>query len=110
MTGSDLKAARKARRLTQGDVADRVGISVAYLSRIESGARPLPDHHRCRLLDVLGLDAALPISVDVLDGFSVARFGEVVEVRHIATGRSGCSPPDKALELQRRMLREHKGS
>ncbi len=54
--GSYLRAKREERQLTLLDVAERVGISVAYLSRIERERENAPkDELIQKICDVLGL-------------------------------------------------------
>lgn len=43
MTGDQIKTARKLRRLTQGDVADFLGVSVQAVSQWEKG-KTVPDY------------------------------------------------------------------
>lgn len=61
MTGLDLKTTRKKRGWTQVEAAMRLGISQAYLSLLENGARPFSLTLRKRLVATLGLSpVALP--------------------------------------------------
>ena len=46
--GSRIKQARLAKNMTQEDLADKIDISVAFLSRVERGN----SHINCGLLDV----------------------------------------------------------
>lgn len=63
MTGSELKTARKARRLTQHEAARRLDVTQGYLSMMERAQRPVPDHLAKRLRQVYGLSlTALPLS------------------------------------------------
>lgn len=53
--GTTLRTLRETRGWKLGDFATQIGISYAYLSNIEAGRKPLPNHllARCaRLLDV----------------------------------------------------------
>lgn len=55
--GELVRERRKARRLTQEDVAAEAGIRAAYLSRIERGQVPPPSDRVCRRLErVLGFE------------------------------------------------------
>jgi len=40
--GINIRAARTSRRLTAGQLSQKLGISRSYLTLIETGARPLP--------------------------------------------------------------------
>jgi transcriptional regulator with XRE-family HTH domain len=68
------KRARKARRWTQAQLAERLGVSQGYVSLLEAGGRPVPEKLVPRLRRVLGLSAeALParestLSADSLPG------------------------------------------
>lgn len=53
--GVTLRTLRMTRGWKLGDLATEMGISYAYLSNIEAGRKPLPDHllaRAARLLDV----------------------------------------------------------
>lgn len=49
--GRLLREVREARRLTQGELANRAGITQSAVSQIESGARPNPNIVTLRLLE-----------------------------------------------------------
>ena len=53
-TGQAIALARKARRLTQHELARRAAISVSLLRKIEQGRRPLTVGIRAALTTVLG--------------------------------------------------------
>lgn len=59
---ADLASRLYARRmhlgLTQGEVAERVGVTTAYISKIEHGRTSLPVQTLSRLADALGVSAA----------------------------------------------------
>lgn len=53
--GTTLRTLRTTRGWKLGDFATQIGVSYAYLSNIEAGRKPLPDHllaRAARLLDV----------------------------------------------------------
>lgn len=65
MTGLDLKHARKNRKLTQVDLAHRLGVSQTYVALLESGHRSVPDHLARKLVRLLAMTpAALPLPTD----------------------------------------------
>jgi transcriptional regulator with XRE-family HTH domain len=56
--GDKIRRLRDARALTQGELAEKVGITVAALSRIErNSAEPRPKTRR-KLAEALGVDPA----------------------------------------------------
>lgn len=56
--GSHLRDLRKARRLTQQQLADAVGIDFTYISKVENGRVDPPSEATIRkIADVLGADA-----------------------------------------------------
>ncbi|HSP35023.1 MAG TPA: helix-turn-helix transcriptional regulator [Thermoanaerobaculia bacterium] len=57
-TGSALRVARHARQLSLGEVAPKAGLSVATLSRIETGKQSIQIHVLVNLAAILGVDAA----------------------------------------------------
>ena len=62
MNGADLKAARSASNWTQSEAAHRLGVTQAYLSMMELGARPLTDDLVSKVLKVFPLPpTALPL-------------------------------------------------
>ena len=63
MTGAQLQEHRRALGWTQAGLARRLGLSQAYVSLLESGARPVPARLASKLVAVLHLPAtALPVS------------------------------------------------
>jgi transcriptional regulator with XRE-family HTH domain len=53
--GATLRMARSTRGWKLGEFATEIGVSYAYLSNIEAGRKPLPDHllaKIARLLDI----------------------------------------------------------
>ncbi len=64
-TGSDLglaiAEARRARGLTQAELAERSGMSAAYISKIESGRSSSLLDHAVRLLRRLGVDLVVEV-------------------------------------------------
>jgi transcriptional regulator with XRE-family HTH domain len=66
--GVTLKTIRTTRGWKLGDFATQLGISYAYLSNIEAGRKPLPDHllaRAARLLEVEQIAIKHPTSQDV---------------------------------------------
>jgi transcriptional regulator with XRE-family HTH domain len=62
MTGVELRAARVAASLTQQDAAARLGVSQAYLSMVERGARPVSAELAARVMAVFEVPAtSLPL-------------------------------------------------
>jgi transcriptional regulator with XRE-family HTH domain len=62
--GATLRMARTTRGWKLGDFATQLDISYAYLSNIEAGRKPLPDHllaRAARLLDVEQIAIKHPI-------------------------------------------------
>ncbi|HBG07708.1 MAG: hypothetical protein A2075_09295 [Geobacteraceae bacterium GWC2_58_44] len=51
--GGSLKEYRKAKKLTQGDLAKMLNISLAYVSKIEKGSEP-SFHIRNQILTIIG--------------------------------------------------------
>jgi|CXWL01.1.fsa_nt_gi transcriptional regulator with XRE-family HTH domain len=56
---TEVRAARKRRRLSQRDVADRVGISTKYFSSFETGSRSVSLPLFLRILEVLDHDMVI---------------------------------------------------
>jgi transcriptional regulator with XRE-family HTH domain len=54
--GATLRALRRTRGWRLGDFAAVLGISHAYLSNIEAGRKPLPDHLLARASRALGVE------------------------------------------------------
>jgi transcriptional regulator with XRE-family HTH domain len=60
--GERLRAARASRRLTQAQVADRLGVTQAYVSMLEQGRRTIPDPLKANVAQIYGLGpTALPV-------------------------------------------------
>lgn len=51
--GSTLRRIRTLRGWKLGEFATKIGVSYAYLSNIEAGRKPLPDHLLARAAEVL---------------------------------------------------------
>lgn len=76
MDGNTLREARRAHGWTQADLAERLGVSQTYVSFLESGRRPVPDHMAATLVRRLDLPAtAVPVS----DGCSPLESDEAVQ-------------------------------
>jgi len=54
--GAIIKDARRSRGISQEGLADSLHVSRAYLSMVESGARPITEETALRLADLLGVD------------------------------------------------------
>ena len=54
--GDIIRDAREARGISQEGLADSLHVSRAYLSMVESGARPITEETALRLADLLGID------------------------------------------------------
>ena len=64
MTCADLKKARLEAGWTQAGLAARLGVTQAYLSLMEKGRRPIPDHLQRQLVSLFNLPPSLlPLSV-----------------------------------------------
>lgn len=62
MSGTDVRRARKASGLRQNQLANRLGVSQAYVSMLERNRRTVPNRLARKLLTVLGLPvSALPV-------------------------------------------------
>lgn len=64
--GERIKRARREQKLTQRDLANRIGINFTYLSKIENGEMPAPSEEK-----IFGLAKHLQLDADEL--FSLAR-------------------------------------
>jgi len=63
MRGRDIRTARERRRWKQDDLAQRLGVSQAYVSLMESGRRPVSNSLAGKLVSLLSLSpSALPVS------------------------------------------------
>lgn len=56
MSKIDIKAFRKANRLSQKDLADFLGVGQGFISQIESGDRPMPMNLLDKILEHEGWD------------------------------------------------------
>jgi transcriptional regulator with XRE-family HTH domain len=54
--GTTLRTLRSTRGWKLGDFATKIGVSYAYLSNIEAGRKPLPDHLLARAAKILDVD------------------------------------------------------
>src|SRR4051794_31036511 len=63
MSGADLRGARRAREWTQAELADRLGVSQAYVCLLERDRRAVPRQLTQKLASVLQLSpSTLPMS------------------------------------------------
>lgn len=72
VAGHRLTSLRQIFGLTQGDLADRLGVSQSFLSHIARGARPMPDS----LVATAGREFGLPVSFFMVNP-SAAEMGPV---------------------------------
>jgi predicted transcriptional regulator/transcriptional regulator with XRE-family HTH domain len=95
--GAKLRALRRAQRLTQVDLARRLGISPSYLNLLEHNRRPVPADLLIKLAEILPIDLkALSAAQDGRTAAELAEvFGDAVfedlevmsaDVREIAVG------------------------
>ncbi|MSO57033.1 MAG: XRE family transcriptional regulator [Acidobacteria bacterium] len=100
--GSKVRALRRAQRVTQSDLARRLGISASYLNLIEHNRRPLPAELLVELARVLPIDLkALSaaqdgrLEADLLEAFGDPLFEDAPvmagEVRELATTYSNAA-------------------
>jgi transcriptional regulator with XRE-family HTH domain len=54
--GATLRMARTTRGWKLGEFATEIGVSYAYLSNIEAGRKPLPDHLLARVARLLDIE------------------------------------------------------
>jgi transcriptional regulator with XRE-family HTH domain len=66
MTGNDLKLGREQKRWTQQEAAIRLRVSQPYLSLMEKGLRPVPEHLARKAATAFGLPAtSLPLKTSL---------------------------------------------
>jgi len=87
--GNLLRRERKEQNLTLGDLAKKVGLSVPYLSQIETGTKPLQD----KLVDRFVIELAL--SGD--DANALRRAAAVSMSEYSIRMREGASNDDRIL-------------
>ncbi len=75
MLGSRVRALRKARNLSQADLARQLGISASYLNLIEHNQRPVTVPVLLKLSDALGADVSAFTTGD--DGRLAGELAEV---------------------------------
>ncbi|QIK82977.1 ImmA/IrrE family metallo-endopeptidase [Sanguibacter sp. HDW7] len=98
--GEVLETARRARGMTQGDLADMVGVQQATLSRWEKGLREPDEVDVQRLADALGVTPRLLLRGDRMRGGIAA----AAHMRRRATAKVSIW---RQLEAQLNMLRLH---
>jgi transcriptional regulator with XRE-family HTH domain len=65
MTGADVRQARKQKRWTQADLAEKLGVTQAFVSLLESDRRDVPRRLQPKLVALLHLPASeLPLTDD----------------------------------------------
>lgn len=62
--GRAVRALRRARRLSQADLAELAGLSPAYVSKIESGRTSSVLEHELRMLRRLGAEVTITYADD----------------------------------------------
>jgi transcriptional regulator with XRE-family HTH domain len=68
MTGQDLREARRKKGWTQQETAEKLGVTQAYLSMLESGRRPMHNTLARRAVETLGAPpTALPLRASATD-------------------------------------------
>ena len=65
--GGRIKRARKSRQMTQVELSERMNVSIAYLSKVESGSIHLNLHRLSQICSILGVSEG-----QILDGVSNA--------------------------------------
>ena len=76
MTGGELRQGRKTKKWTQGELAEKLGVSQAYVSLLEKNRRTVPQSLARKAVSLLDLPAStLPVRTDssVLGADDVAR-------------------------------------
>lgn len=63
--GERLKKARKEKKLTQEDLAEKLDVSIAFLSRIERGSSQINLKRLTQICEILGISEG-----DILNGVS----------------------------------------
>lgn len=80
--GEDISLARRARKMTAQDFADRIGISRATLHRLESGDPGIGVNTLAMALHALGrLDALIDIADPIHDAVTMMQLREAVPQR-----------------------------
>lgn len=73
LMGTGLKDARVGKKISQKELAKKLGVSECFISRIESGAKPLPDSYLCQVA------SALEMSLSILKQMKMNYYREVME-------------------------------
>ena len=63
--GSRIKKARKAKKMTQEDLSEKLDVSIAFLSRIERGTSQINLKRLSQICEILGITEG-----DILNGVS----------------------------------------
>lgn len=81
LIGNNIAKYRKRAKLTQADLAERLGISVPYMSRVERGLKRLKLSSLISVADILGVscDALLKLGADSVS---------MSNLQHILSGKS----------------------
>lgn len=116
--GKMLRRERKERQMTLGDLAKKLGLSVPYLSQIETGTKPVQDSLVDKAISVLGLigddvnklrrAAALSASEYAIRLKNNASADDRVLAASLASGFARLSP-EKKEELRRIMEDANRG-
>ena len=65
MTSSELRQGRRTKKWTQGELAEKLGVSQAYVSLLEKNRRPVPESLARKAVSLLDLPAStLPVRAD----------------------------------------------
>jgi transcriptional regulator with XRE-family HTH domain len=82
----DLKAFRRANKISQLDLAGFFGVGQSFISQVEKGSRPLPKEHISKLLAQRSWDTSMLVRVDVkkVDGATVPIFKPIDVVQQNA--------------------------
>ena len=80
--GENTRMYRERAGLTQADLAERVGVGTAFISRVERGQK------RMRLETLMAVADALNVSVDLL----LYQNNTSAQIRTLASMLEGCSP------------------
>ena len=96
----DIKAFRKANRLSQKDLADFLGVGQGFISQIESGDRPMPMNLLDKILEHEGWDTTAIVPERPVESELVISLKETIKAQR------------ETIEYQKEiisMLKEEKG-
>lgn len=81
MSKIDIKAFRKANRLSQKDLADFLGVGQGFISQIESGDRPMPMNLLDKILEHEGWDTTAIVPERPLESELVNSLKETIKAQ-----------------------------